>query len=115
MPGVPSCAASLSLGAPVIVLSSDGLGVSALLRDMAQNMSHYGLRTKRGALLRAAAEIDRLISELTARLVPPDVMRAAERMAQPLHESRLSGATAQEDARCAWLVLSFLRAHAEPK
>lgn len=100
---------------PTNVGSTAGLGVSALLRDMAQNMSHYGLRTKRGALLNAATEIDRLSAELAARLVPSDVMRAAERMAQPLHESRLSGVTAQEDARCAWLVLSFLRAHAEPK
>lgn len=30
------------------------------LRDMAQHLSHYGQRTKRGALLRAAAELEHL-------------------------------------------------------
>ena len=31
-----------------------------VLRDMAQNLSHYGQRTKRGALLKAAEELEQL-------------------------------------------------------
>ena len=52
---------------PLAVLSSAQLGqvparevLPDMLRDMAQNLSHYGLRTKRGALLKAATEIERL-------------------------------------------------------
>ena len=44
------------------------IGIEALLRDMAQNMSHYSLRTKRGALLKAAAEIDKLRSEVSTSM-----------------------------------------------
>ena len=42
--------------------------------------------------------------------VPEDVMKAAERMAMPLHESRLSGVTAQQDAECSQRILRFLQA-----
>lgn len=42
-------------------------------------------------------------------LVPKEVMDAAERMAIPLDETRLSGVTARQDKRCSDLILSFLR------
>jgi hypothetical protein len=41
------------------------LDVAIVLRDMAQNMGSYGLRTKRGNILRAADEIERQRALLT--------------------------------------------------
>ena len=38
-----------------------------------------------------------------------DVEKAVERMLTPLHESRLSGVTAEEDARCMALIVKTLR------
>ena len=49
-----------------------------------------------------------------APVVPAAVLQAVERMSQPLHESRLSGVTAQEDARCMKLIADFIRALAAP-
>jgi hypothetical protein len=43
-----------------LVLGPNALAVERVLRDMAQNMSQYGMRTKRGNILLAAAEIERL-------------------------------------------------------
>jgi hypothetical protein len=40
--------------------------------------------------------------------VPPEVRRALDRMCTPLDESRLGGATAQEDARCMLVIKSFI-------
>jgi hypothetical protein len=40
--------------------------------------------------------------------VPTEVLAAVERMKTPLHESRLSGATAVEDARCMKVIADFI-------
>jgi DNA-binding LacI/PurR family transcriptional regulator len=40
--------------------------------------------------------------------VPPEVRRALDRMCTPLDESRLSGATAQEDARCMAIIKEYI-------
>ncbi|WP_438396390.1 hypothetical protein [Caballeronia sp. DA-9] len=42
--------------------------------------------------------------------VPPDVMAALNRMCSPLHESWLTGVTAQEDARCMKLIRDYVLA-----
>lgn len=39
---------------------------------------------------------------------PPEVLAALDRMCQPLHESRLSGATAAADARCMSLIRDYV-------
>lgn len=40
--------------------------------------------------------------------VPDEVMRALNRMLQPLHESRLSGVTAAEDVRCMKIIMDHV-------
>jgi hypothetical protein len=47
-----------------------------------------------------------------AAALPADVLAALERMEFPLHESRLSGVTAQEDARCMKIIGDFIRSRA---
>src|SRR6185369_14448317 len=47
---------------------------------------------------------------LSAHSVPDEVMRAVERMCKPLHESRVSDVTAQEDARCMKVIEDFILA-----
>jgi rubrerythrin len=46
--------------------------------------------------------------KLPVALVPADVMVALDRMCSPLHESRLSGVTAAEDARCMKLIRDYV-------
>jgi hypothetical protein len=43
-----------------------------------------------------------------AGAVPHEVMQALDRMCSPLHESRLSGVTAQEDARCMKVIRDYI-------
>lgn len=45
---------------------------------------------------------------LPSTTVPADVVAAVERMYTPLHESRLTGVTAQEDARCMAVIKHFI-------
>jgi hypothetical protein len=45
--------------------------------------------------------------------IPADVRRALDRMCTPLHESRLSGATADEDARCMQIIRNYIEAGAQ--
>jgi hypothetical protein len=45
-----------------------------------------------------------------ARVVPVDVCAALARMCKPLDESRLSGVTAEEDARCMVLISGYVLA-----
>jgi hypothetical protein len=45
--------------------------------------------------------------------VPDDVRRALDRMCTPLDESRLNGATAQEDARCMRIIKQYIEAGAQ--
>ena len=45
--------------------------------------------------------------------VPATVRAALERMMKPLHESRLSGETAQEDARCMQIIAQYINGQAE--
>lgn len=40
--------------------------------------------------------------------VPDEVMQALDRMCQPLHESRLSGVTAEADARCMKIIRDYV-------
>lgn len=47
-------------------------------------------------------------SQQAEKRVPDDVRRALDRMCTPLDESRLSGATAQEDARCMQIIKQFI-------
>jgi len=43
--------------------------------------------------------------------LPDDLLYALNRMCTPLHESMLTGATAQEDARCMKLIRDYVLAH----
>jgi hypothetical protein len=46
--------------------------------------------------------------------VPPEVRHALDRMCTPLDESRLSGATAQEDARCMAIIKEYIESSVTP-
>jgi hypothetical protein len=44
----------------------------------------------------------------SAPAIPENVRQAVERMCKPLHESRLTGVTAQEDARCMRIIRDYV-------
>lgn len=46
--------------------------------------------------------------------VPEEVRQALDRMCTPLHQSRLAGMTAQEDARCMAIIKAYIESAAAP-
>jgi hypothetical protein len=67
----------------------------------------------RACLLEFGRNVERAASSPSpareeAGAVPHEVMQALDRMCSPLHESRLSGVTAQEDARCMKVIRGYI-------
>ena len=98
--------ASMALDAFRYVETLPDSHVRCLLYRMAQRL--YGAEldvssNETSALPRGVAEIH----------VPENVLQAVARMSTPLDETRLSGVTAKEDARCMQLIADFI--HGLPK
>lgn len=91
-----------------MITSEDAELLKELHEYFSQNFSSTAWHFTQARSIEIAKRLERLLATPPAIMVPETVVQAVDRMCKPLHPSRLSGVTAEVDARCMTVIRDFI-------